>query len=37
MQAEELHEHEEQEDHDRASGIQEVLPVLPQASRAQRD
>jgi hypothetical protein len=29
MQAEELYEHEEQEDDDRASGDEEILPVLP--------
>ena len=37
VQAQELHQHEEQEDHDGAAGAEEVLPVLPQAPRAQGD
>jgi hypothetical protein len=35
MQESELFLHQEQEDHDRASGTQEILPALPEASAAQ--
>jgi hypothetical protein len=34
MQKPELQQNEEQENYDRASGTEEVLPVLPQASAA---
>jgi hypothetical protein len=37
MQAEELYQHEEQEDVYRASRTEEVLFFLPQAHRSQRD
>jgi hypothetical protein len=37
MQEPELFEYEEQEDHDRASGIQEILPELPEASASPRN
>ena len=36
VQAQELHQDQEQEDHDRAAGDEEVLPVLPQAHRRTR-
>ena len=35
VQEPELHEHEEQEDHHRAAGNEEVLPALPEAPGAQ--
>jgi hypothetical protein len=35
MQRPELHEHEEQEDDNGASRVEEVLPEVPQASAAQ--
>ncbi len=31
VQTQELQQHEEQEDHDRAAGAEEILPFLPQA------
>jgi hypothetical protein len=37
VQAEELYEHQEQEDQDGAAGIQEVLRLLPETPAAQRD
>jgi hypothetical protein len=35
VQKSELQQYEEQEDDHRSSGIQKVLPVLPEAPRAQ--
>jgi hypothetical protein len=37
VQEQKLHEHEEQKDEDRAAGTAKVLPVLPEASGAQRN
>jgi hypothetical protein len=37
VQESQLLEHQEQEDHDRAVGIEEVLPELPEAPGASRN
>jgi hypothetical protein len=37
VQEPQLLEHQEQEDHDRTAGIEEVLPVLPEAPSASRN
>jgi hypothetical protein len=37
VQKPELQQNEEQENHNRAAGIEKILPVLPETSTAPRD
>jgi hypothetical protein len=37
VQEKELYKHQEQKNHNRAVGVEEVLPLLPQASSPQGD